>query len=1459
MVPQNWGDLTVDSQVQLVFSMVCRGDTPAGPHLVQSADRRGAKIWVHGSLPSGQLLGGLGLQVTSLSPIHLSIVDSSYVYAIPPCVRFGLFQVVDLCCGLGGFSCLLGRVGMRLKFGVDHNAKWEPLFRLLHQPDACFLHGDINDPAIVRTLVEGGCLHGVLCAGISCNAHSILGDQLGMSDPRSLSLPKALQTAYMLQSACFVLECTPAIMRDQEAQTIIMKFAEATGYRVSQTLVQLSNSWCSRRERWFGLFCAPLLGACNLVDLPALNVCPVVRDLMPVMHTWPEHEQAQISLNLYELAKYYSYASGGIANAFLQPDGKLPTLLHSTGNALYDCSCGCRPALSEARLQNRGLIGILVPTGGSQVHMNQVMEHCRYLHPEEMWCLMGGMPGLDFGPHLRLAMGGIGQAVSPIAGLWIFAQIRRHLDSFLDCTDRLCPHQVLSAYVHEVKQRCLAKWPPPIPPTVPDPIVEVDAEMLELDLVCPADGDVIQTIRCPTGTTCAQLVAAEAKLGTLDFDFEVTVNGDPIDLNKSLDEKVLVTLVPSGWDVRSQYVEAVACCLDEDCTAEGDRLGAVVAPGAEVTSIGQLLDLRRIVMPQAQRLEILSRQGPTWGDDELLYWLEHCATSADELQNVVVWDPLLISGLVLVDNPGTWAQLTAVLAKVVTVISAVVIDQHWVPLVWRLDEVGCKLFTGSIKESHGSVMQTLAQIPGLGRNGQLGVWTSLDFGFQVTSHCGAAVIAFVRHLLLETPMPRSQDAVNSLASALRLDFASGLLQQCMVPRLAGLGQVDLEALCALLVQQGVAGDEVKLRAQTLLCALGDGPVAKALTAVNPWRELKWLANQQRPPFLIVKPSELNEKVKQRQGKGSVGQKSHKHAKGKGKGSKPGVVSSLDPTRLRLELGLLQSTDGTPLAQVSLPQVASHVSGVVLTTLALAGPYLRAASIVSTGALAFFLVDTVLPLTSGLRSTVVTLPLICAENSEPLLVEGLLVQLGATPVCRPDSTVGCQVQSIPTCVVKFMVFRDMIVGDWNQVVAHPLQYIIQKVCPLQVCSDEECPGCEAWHRTDQFPVDSPILEVWGRQWMKQTFAFCSPEEAEVYAVHLRLPETLQISVQEFSGTQGVFAEPKTVCGRKPSTVFQVIWTPRTSLSQLVMQRQTLPEVCGVARLGAKLGLRCRVEHAAALSAKIRPEQVFLPAGDRMTFLVGPMPYGTLRSSLTKTLGDFGWTVRPLQPVSTGTQVQGLMFRVQAIAEPPKKVLRMSHEDVVVTRETEVAQVAPALPSVVASHNTVSKASSDQMVDELQIHDPWAKPGPRTQKLAPQTVHLHNPLEDMEQRVVSAVLAQLPRASMDVDSEGTHDPRVDHLEKEMHELKQHAQCLQESMSQHAADHNKQLHEVRDQMQQQGAHFEAAIASHASQLHAFQESFQEQFRQQSVNQQSMLDSMFHKQMSQFESLLAKRHRPE
>ena len=151
--------------------------------------------------------------------------------------------------------------------------------------------------------------------------------------------------------------------------------------------------------------------------------------------------------------------------------------------------------------------------------------------------------------------------------------------------------------------------------------------------------------------------------------------------------------------------------------------------------------------------------------------------------------------------------------------------------------------------------------------------------------------------------------------------------------------------------------------------------------------MKWLANQQSPPFLIVKPSELQAQVQRRQGQGTVGNKKHKSQKGKGKGKQNPALPMLDPTRLRVEHGLLYSETGLPLSQVPLPQVGPNVSGVVLTTMALAAPYVQSGKVVSSGALAFFVVDSV-QVVPGLPSSVERLPLVCAENSEPLLVDGL---------------------------------------------------------------------------------------------------------------------------------------------------------------------------------------------------------------------------------------------------------------------------------------------------------------------------------------------------------------------------------------------------------------------------------------------------------------------------------------
>ena len=73
--------------------------------------------------------------------------------------------------------------------------------------------------------------------------------------------------------------------------------------------------------------------------------------------------------------------------------------------------------------------------------------------------------------------------------------------------------------------------------------------------------------------------------------------------------------------------------------------------------------------------------------------------------------------------------------------------------------------------------------------------------------------------------------------------------------------------------------------------------------------------------------------------------------------------------------------------------------------------------------------------------------------------------------------------------------------------------------------------------------------------------------------------MQMQVQHFSGHDGVFLEPKSIDGRNPSPEFTVIWMPKVEEAQLLVQRQTVAHVVGMARLGHKMGLRCRTEHAA----------------------------------------------------------------------------------------------------------------------------------------------------------------------------------------------------------------------------------------------------------------------------------------
>ena len=419
----------------------------------------------------------------------------------------------------------------------------------------------------------------------------------------------------------------------------------------------------------------------------------------------------------------------------------------------------------------------------------------------------------------------------------------------------------------------------------------------------------------------------------------------------------------------------------------------------------------------------MARQSPIWGDDELLAGLLRISKRAGADQFVHVWNPLLISSLVVDSQTSTWVDLLGRLGSVATVISAFAVDNHWYPLVWGLDSESMKLFTCGVPEAQYAAFQFLNSIVGVHRSGAQQPWKSTPLGFCPTGHRGALALLFVRHLLWGEPLVYMQAQVEAAADSSSVDFGTELSSACHRPRLAALGLDPSGLLGDLLQKHGVGADEVSDRVALIRRELGDDTIAKVVLTGNPWQELKWHANQLRPPLTLIKPSELQKTIDQRADR-PVGAKKHKQAKGKGKG-KHALSAVLDPTMLRLEGGVFQSQQGQALAQVALTGLAAGVSGVVLTIQAVAKQYLQAGKALSTGGPGISFVGWFSFGSVWFPSCQCACPFVlCGNLREPLLVDACLVQMGAIMVERAPATVEFSVQSVPACVVKAMVYRDL---------------------------------------------------------------------------------------------------------------------------------------------------------------------------------------------------------------------------------------------------------------------------------------------------------------------------------------------------------------------------------------------------------------------------------------------------
>ena len=110
---------------------------------------------------------------------------------------------------------------------------------------------------------------------------------------------------------------------------------------------------------------------------------------------------------------------GGLSEINMR--AQLPTALHSWGNQLYACRCGCRTiGFSTYRLESKGLWEPLVRVEGYTLVEGTEVPNFRHLHPSEVAILRGLSPQLDWGDDLRLALCTVGQLASPIQAGWIF-------------------------------------------------------------------------------------------------------------------------------------------------------------------------------------------------------------------------------------------------------------------------------------------------------------------------------------------------------------------------------------------------------------------------------------------------------------------------------------------------------------------------------------------------------------------------------------------------------------------------------------------------------------------------------------------------------------------------------------------------------------------------------------------------------------------------------------------------------------------------------------------------------------------------------------------------------------------------------------------------------------------------------------------------------------------------------
>jgi len=489
-------------------------------------------IWAQNSgvgkaVPGGQVVRLVGLippEVTSATKVtvvsasflsagpvvDLVLDDSSLVLAHRPLSADHVFNLVELCSGVGISSIGFSRVGFRHRCSVERQPKLAELHSLLH-PQVPIVCADITQDTTAG-LVFAHCPDPcTIMSGIACQPFSRGGSQRGQQDSRSTSLPGTLRMMYLLQSPALVLECVVPARDNMYVRGHLQALVDQLGYHVVECSLRLENVWSACRYRWWVIATHPCIGPVKIPAFPTGSSL-VVRDLMPYVHRWPSDDETQLILHGPELERF-QLGGQSLRQHQVKPDIKLPTALHSWGNQTQPCECECRPSgFSDELLTTKGLYAQLLQLPATEGQAGA----WRHLHVLEV-CLLNGVPlNLPWGCNQRLNLCAIGQMACPMHSIWLAASLARHMQMLFTNTSPADPTALLQALKHEVMTQGRDLFPSvPRQPIAPD----------RCAITIQEPGLSAWTLVFPPTTVVKDLILAHGRLHAIPLD-EIWVKDD---------------------------------------------------------------------------------------------------------------------------------------------------------------------------------------------------------------------------------------------------------------------------------------------------------------------------------------------------------------------------------------------------------------------------------------------------------------------------------------------------------------------------------------------------------------------------------------------------------------------------------------------------------------------------------------------------------------------------------------------------------------------------------------------------------------------------------------------------------------------------------------------------------------------------------------------------------------------